>query len=673
MSLTLSVYDSVSFTTNTENKMKIDLPIKKKGSSLGKDAVNASTIPYLPPEIIEHIVSFILIEISNYDAIYGNNYYTNYDNVNNTFNDNVNNNYDIEYTLLNIFTVFPYLLRQITPKLSFDAIPLHIYNFVYMKIDNVYDKLVMLFDNFKDRYTLNMWLGFITCEHSPFYNTREGIRFIYYILNKYSNHQQKKMNKHLLCNLLIHNDVIPIPKSLNNIIFNILVYNFKETSKLHLSLLTCKEKQLLLLYSISKVSNSYNYNSNVDDISKFLINVFKIYSTKLIDILSDNTLFRHIHYLNQNSLIDYILDNYSTNNYLLGSFIEYYLSDLLKFKNCNNLFYSEHITYTDIYFDIIGPILSKAIEKQHHDLIMLILNLKETTKSNLLYIISNDTLYNKIEYLELALYYITNYTKYTFNFIDLASFDWTHSIDFLNVKLVLYKTVKSTIDDVNNVNNIDNIHNLDKDLLYKICNYMIYHFNRLNMNLIFDKSFNFKTNSYDSNDHSRDVIIDFVRGITISTVSTYSKSIKDTLKSLEIKHEIDILYKYITRFYSLANKCSDIMKLILTKYNYNQSDKDSDSKSQKHTIYIKKYHKRIILIHNVYNFIVKHKLYFEPKLNATIKKASLSHLEQINTTSFNNVDTISNYKDTKQNRKIVGDILNLQAFITKIVELVNKV
>ena len=653
MSLTLNV--PVSSTTNTENKMKIVLPITKKGSSLGKDALIASTIPYLPPEIIENIVSFILRGITDHDINYGINKYNN------------------EYTLLNIFTVFPYLLRQIIPKLCYDTIPIHIYNFVYMKIDNVYDKLVMLVDN--NTYTLDMWLGFITCDHSPFYNTKEGIRFIYYILDKYSNHQQKKMKKQLLCNLLNHADIISIPKSLNNIIFNILVFNFKETSKLQISLLTSKEKSVLLLYSMSKVSNSNSYThiDNEYNLSTFLINVFKLYSTKLIDILTDNTLFSHIHYLNQNSLIDYILDNYSTNNYLLGRFIEYYLSVLLKFKNCNNLFYSAHITYIDIYFDIIGPIIGQAIKHKHHDLIMLILNLKETTKNNILYIIKNDNLYNKIEYLEIALYYFTNYGKYTLNFIDLSLFDWTHSIDFLNVKLVLYKTVKSTIDDVNNVNNIDNIHNLDKDLLYKIYNYLVYHFNRLNMNLIFNKSFSFKTNRHESSNDSRDRVIDFVRGITISTVSIYSKSIQDTLKSLEIKNEIDILYKYITTFYNLASKCSDIMTLILSHYNYTQSDKDSDSKSKSHKIYTKKYHKRVILIFNVYNFILKHKLYFEPKLNATIKKASLSHLEQINTTSFNTVDTITNYKDTKRNRKIVGDILKLQAFITKTIELVNKV
>ena len=180
-------------------------------------------IPYLPPEIIEHIVSLLLFNI-------------------NEVNDNT------QYTLLNLFTVFPYLLRQIKTTLCFTyEIPLHIYNFLHMKIDNVFDLLVILEENLQDMYHLDDWLKFITCEHSPFYNTDEGIQFVNYILNRYSNHQKKKIANNLLCNILDHNI---ITKSLDNIIFNKLVNSYEKTDKLKLSLLSNKEKKVFLVKAL---------------------------------------------------------------------------------------------------------------------------------------------------------------------------------------------------------------------------------------------------------------------------------------------------------------------------------------------------------------------------------------------------------------------------------------
>jgi len=360
----------MSLTNGSETTLTLELqPMRKQALNSSSSTVHTREIPYLPPEMIEYIVYFILLDTPKND----------YEKIHN-----------YEYTLLNLFIVFPYLLRQIAPKLDYGAIPTHIYNFVYMKIDNVYDTLVMLFENVKaGRNNLDMWVSFITCDYSPFYNTDEGIRFVCYILNQYSNHQQKKMSKHLLCNLLNHSNIIPIPKSIDNIIFNILVYNFKLTKKLHLSMLTSKEKQVLLIYNLSNYS--YRKMNSDYDASKYLISVFKIHSTKILDILVENTYFIGMHNSNQHNLIDYILNNYTADNYVLGSFIKYYLSVVLKLAYCS---YSTHTTntpFTKSYFTVIAPILGKALLHKHLDLIRLLLNLKETTKSNILYIIGYDS------------------------------------------------------------------------------------------------------------------------------------------------------------------------------------------------------------------------------------------------------------------------------------------
>jgi len=652
-----------TFTKETENKFKLKLPIinKENMSNISTGIIHEREIPYLPPEIIENITQQLLNNMnSDSSIIYRNAYYNNEYEV---------KQHDNSYTLLNLFIVFPYLLQQIKLTLCCsNEIPLHIYNFIYMKIDNVYGKLIMLFENLKDTYNLNMWLSFITCDHSPFYNTNEGVRFVYYILNKYSNHQNKKMSKQLLCNLLNHSDIIPISKNIDNIIFNILVYNFKDTSKLHLSLLTNKEKKLLLSYTLTKVS--YRFINTEYDVSKFLISVFKIYSTKLIDILSVNTYFIHIHLLNQDSIIDYILNNYTNDNYLLGSFIKYYLSVVLNYSYSNNLAHSVYATFTKSYVDVISPILKQALIHKHTDLIRLLLNLKDTTKSNILYIIGYNSLFKDKETLLLAIDYIINvYYKHTFNFDDLSLFDWTYNKyddnnNTLLLKLFLYKNTEVKI------NNIHNIHNINKSLLYKIYNYMVYHFNRLNINLIFNKSYSFKSNNHDNDNESRNEFSD--GSTTTTTVLTYSNSILDKLELLQLKSDINNLYKYITRYYILVSKCAFLMKLMEkqttdTKINNHIGIDKNESK---------KYNKKLIYVYNIYNYILKHKLYIEPKLNSTIKRISLINLEEINNSKFNinliDFNTITtSYKKTSLNRKIVFNMLKLKEYFTKVIEIIN--
>ena len=642
-------------------------PIKDTSQNvLGYNSGQHET-PYLPPEIVEHIVSFILVKkIKHYTY------------------DAVKNIDDYEYTLLNILIVFPYLVKQITPHFDYGAIPKHIYNFVYMKIDNVYDIFVMLFENLKAaRNDLDMWLEFITCEHSPFYNTDEGTRFISYILSKYSNHQQKKMKKKLLCNLLNHEDVFPIPKSLDNIIYNILLYNYKNTKKLQLSLLTSKEKQLLLNYTVIKGISRYRYTIDDYDISKFIISVFKLYSTKIINILIENTHFINIHFLNKDSLFDYILNNYTADNYLLDSFIKYYLSAVLKHYYSSFSYSSHKVDFTQVYYDIIAPILEKAIFNKHTDLISLLLNLDETTKPRILFIIGYDSTYKDKVYLDLAIDYIIKvYYKSTFNFDDLSLFNWLYdNINYnqmLNInktllpKLFLYKMAEA------NQTKTDNIHILNttfnKELLYKIYNYTVFNFYRLNLNSIYDKTYNFKG--------KRDGARDGARDSSMSTLFSYSSSITDTLELLQLKNDIDNMYNYIIKFYNLIVKCTSIIKLAQKETSV--SDDSDDTKLGVDKTYTKTYHKRLLYIYNVYNYILKHKLYYESSLKSTMRKASLKHLEQINSSKFNidlknsgsidsgSIGSNTRYKDTSKHRQIIENILKLKVFITKMVEIINK-
>ena len=235
--------DVFALTLTPKDKYMIEKD-SEKGSVMDveKDRKLDREIPYLPPEMIENITRLLIQDFHTCkECMY-------YEQCNESI-------YDNEYTLLNLFIVFPYLLRQIKDKFCSHKISLYIYNFVYIKIDNVFDKLVTLVETFKDIYSLDMWLAFITCDHSPFYNTNEGIAFVNYILSKYSNHQQKKISNYLLCNLLNYHTIIPISKSLDNIIFNKLVYHFKNTKKLNISLLTIEEKYLLLSYIASKSIN----------------------------------------------------------------------------------------------------------------------------------------------------------------------------------------------------------------------------------------------------------------------------------------------------------------------------------------------------------------------------------------------------------------------------------
>ena len=84
---------------------------------------------YVPPEIIENIVYFLLIGMNKDD---GDSLHINCD----------KDKSDNEYTLLNLFIVFPYLLKQIKSGFCTNNIPVYIYNFVYMEteMDSVFDK-----------------------------------------------------------------------------------------------------------------------------------------------------------------------------------------------------------------------------------------------------------------------------------------------------------------------------------------------------------------------------------------------------------------------------------------------------------------------------------------------------------------------------------------------------
>lgn len=608
---------------------KFVLTLATKSQDIARTGILTTSereIPYLPPEIIENITRLLIEDFPSCK--------------NCMYNEQCEERiYDNETTLLNLFCVFPYLLNQIKNKFCSHKLPLHIYNFIYMQIDNVLDKLVILVENFKDVYNLDTWLAFITCEHSPFYTTDEGIAFVNYILNKYSNHQKKKIKNTLLCNLLTYHSIIPISKNLDNIIFNKFVYHFKNTKKINFSLLTIEEKHLLLSY-ISFKCNDIVYSTY--ELYNFIKSVLNIRSTRIIDILKENIILPHLHEVNVSSLLDYIMKYYTHNNYdtySLGLIIKYYLSAVLQTyslsiyytKNlCNNLYKD----LTDAYKSVISPILYEAIITKNIYLIELIFDMKESTKSNLFKVISSDSLYNKIEHFTFILECILHYNKYTFNFNDVSLFDWCHNNDTVHKYLLLYKIA---------IKNIDHIHNLDTNLLVQIYNYMVYQYNSRSLDLIFNKTYHFRDYNY-------------------NPISNYSTSIVDKLNVLQIKNDIDTLCQYIYTFYNLTKKCNHIMTLIDIKC----------SNTNCTLTYIKKYNRRILYISNVYNFILKHKLYMTTNFHISIKKKSIHILEEIKTHKFNKINTINdNYKNTNKNKILVDNILTLQKIIIKLESIVN--
>lgn len=659
---------SLSLTTKPERNFKLKLPKTMKGEMtkemtgfMTPDMTSESKVirKEMPSELIVLIVEHLLENMNNQQS---SNIYTHayYDTDNREINEQ--KKHDNEYTLLNLIIVFPYVLQQIKTNFQWCEIPLHIYNFVYMEphIENVFDTLVMILENFKDTYSLDMWLGFVTCDHSPFYNTKDGIKFVNYILNKHSNHQKKKIRNTVLCNLLNHSNIIPISKSIDNIIVNKLARLFPQTDKKIIGKLTNEELQLLFEYTLLDIPNlrsSYN-------ISTYIISVLKLYSTKIIDIIcniENNIFFPYLHNLNRDSLINYILKNYTSNNVSLGNIIKYYLSKVLQKIHSVNKTYNALADFNHTYFDIMLPILEKAIFHRHSDLIKLILSMTESTRETIFYILKHDfNLYNTESNFLYLFTFIINYTitntpKFPLEFSDLSLFRWEHSIDTnLQVNLRLYEKLGLKLGRAPNIHNTYNTH---KVLLYKIYNFMVYKYNAFNMQLLFNKTYNLKDN---------------YTGINSKT--TYSSSILDTLNVLNIKTDIDDLYTYFITYYTkhypvITDKCKYLMSLML-KYTDKKTDSTIDSNSDSNKVYRKKYHRRCLYLYHIYNYIVKHKLYLYSKLNSEIKKSSLRHLNVINNSKFNRIDTITNYKNTRKNCKIVADILKLKAILIHSLEIV---
>ena len=653
---------SLSLTTKPESNFKLKLPKIMKGEMTKEIAGDITGVirKEMPSELIVLIVDHLLESMNHQQS---SNIYTHayYDTNNREINEQ--KKHDNEYTLLNLIIVFPYVLQQIKSKFQWSEIPLHIYNFVYMEpeINNVFDTLVMILENFKDTYSLNMWLGFVTCDHSPFYNTKDGIKFVNYILNKHSNHQQKKIRHTLLCNLLNHSSIIPISKSIDNIIVNKLARLFPQTDKKIIGKLTNEELQLLFEYTLLDVHNlRHAYNKNT-----YIISILKVYSTKIIDIicsLENNVFFPYLHNLNRDSLIDYILKNYTSNNVSLGNIIKYYLSKVLQKIHSITISYDTLADFNKTYFDIMLPILEKAIFHKHGDLINLILSMTESTRDTIFYILKhNFNLYNNETMFHYLFTFIinhnitvnniaTNTPKFPLQFSDLLLFRWEHSIyTNLQVNLRLYEKLGLNLGMAPNIHNTYNTH---KDLLYKIYNYMVYNYNSLNMQLLFKKTY---------------IIKDNYTGVNSKT--TYSSSILDTLNVLSIKTDIDILYTYFRKYYTthyplIIKKCTYLMKL-MSSYS-NKNNDSSDSKK----VYTQKYHRRSLYLYNIYNYMLKHKLYLYSKMYSEMKKSSLRHLNVINNTKFNTIDNINNYKNTRKNCKIVADILKLKAILIHSLEIV---
>ena len=264
----------------------------------------------------------------------------------------------------------------------------------------------------------------------------------------------------------------------------------------------------------------------------------------------------------------------------------------------------------------------------------------ETTKSNILKIINSENLYNNSNHFSFIFNYVVY--KYTFNFNDLIAFTWKNNRETIEKYLLLYNLSQKYI---------TNIHNFDKRLLVNIYNYMVEQYNILNINLILEKTYNYKECDNDNN-----------------YISTYSTSILDNLECLNIKNDIDNLYTYICRFYNISRKCNNILKILTNKC------ENLDGSIP----YVKNYNKRIIYVYNVYNFILKHKLYKNITVNTNLIKKSNIILEELNTHKFNNTDTINdtkndNYKPTNKNKKIIDSILKLQEIIKNYNMLANNI
>lgn len=573
-------------------------------------------IPNLPPEIIDHILYWLLKEYQNCDG-------QSHCNI---------SKFDSEYELLNLFIVFPHLLPKIKLKLCPYDIPICIYNFMYLKIDNLYEIFTYLVDTLHDMYSLDMWLSFITCEHSPFYYTDDGVDLVYYILNKYSNHQRKKISNYLLCNIL-RNTIIT--KSIDNIIFNKLVYHFKNTSKYKLSILTNNEKAILLSFSSI---NIYTPGFRSYGFSECIIEILSMHSTKLLDILAENNKFDNL----CNNLV-YILDCYivdsinciydSDYDYLLQLTIEYYLSKVLYSKN-------------NTYLSIISLILEKAIIKKNYNAITFIFGLRESTNTQIQILIQNfllKELRNKnsdnytflFDYMDMDIYMCRS--TYRFTFTDLSIFEWNHTNYYTESYIYLYQKA------ITNTHNTHNIHNLDKNLLYKIYNYMVYNYNHVNMNLIFDKSYTFENIN-----------------LELENKIDYHNSISDKLHSLHMKNDIDTLCKYISKVITLCKKCSSIFIIMDVKchstLNFNK----------------KQFHRKVKYIHNIYNFVYKYKLYNYVKLNNIIRVKTINILDEILDYKFNNLENIADYTAKSKHTKIIQSTINLEKFILNFLVILNK-
>ena len=163
----------------------------------------------------------------------------------------------------------------------------------------------------------------------------------------------------------------------------------------------------------------------------------------------------------------------------------------------------------------------------------------------------------------------------------------------------------------------------------------MYNYNIHNINSILDTTYNIREYKNDS--------------------LTYSNSILDKLECLQIKNDIDNLCKNIIKFYKLINTCADILGLIESKCN----------NIIPILSYQTKFYRKIKYIYNVYNFILKYKLYMQPKFGNTVKFKSRKLREELK--SYDN----HNHNDTKKNRKILKNIIILQELITKVNSFIN--
>ena len=483
-------------------------------------------------------------------------------------------------TLLKLSIFFPYLVNRIKklqiatdmpiqiPKfidtiINFNDIEINDSNFEILKMSH--SNILYYFKNIISIYSLDDWIEFIIDveDGSNFHKTYSGKEITKYVISCFTNKDLKKISYKVLSYIVKYN---LYNKKLDNIIFNRLSYYFKNTNKLKLSLLTNKEKEILL-------SNISSHSINK---SSLIISALSIYSTKILDILVENYC-HNLHLIDCSDISNFILSN-PLDDYLLVMTFKYYFT-LLKL-NC------------EFYFSI-SYILTLAILQKKHYIIKMICDGKRNKLEIPKFIINpyyND-FHNKNDYENIK--YLLLYSKT----LDLSTLSWElpkpiiihnqQSQSLLDKYILLFE--KAKLDD-------KNLNHMDRHLLLKIYNYFHFYYKLNKLHITTLKEYP----EVDCGESGE------------SGESEESGEIENSLDTSIIKEHLFRLFNDLTNYFESVNKCKKIMTLSDIKCNLKSHIKYKQKNIKNKFIYIC----------NIYKFILKYKLYYSLTLNKFITKTS---------------------------------------------------